>query len=206
MPASPADSVIALYQQHADAFERDRSRNLGERGWLRHFLDLLPAAAPRVLDIGCGNGNPIARHLIEQGCAMTGVDASLPMLTRARAAFPDQQWIAADMRHMPLTEPFDGLLAWHSFFHLKPEDQRPMFAVFQRLAAPGAPLMFTSGTTLGEAIGEFEGQPLYHGSLDRMEYRRLLEANGFEVLRYSEGDAQCGGANIWLARRVPDSP
>ena len=53
----------------------------------------------------------------------------------------------------------------------------------------------------GEAIGELEGQPLYHGSLDRQEYRDLLEANGFEVVRYVEWDEECGRANVWLARR-----
>ena len=153
-PTSPADNVVALYQEHARAFERQRSRDLFERGWLTRFLALLPASGkPRVLDIGCGNGVPIARHLIEQGCEIMGVDTSLPLLAGAQAAFPDHRWIAADMRRMPLNETFHGLIAWHSFFHLKPEDQRPLFATFARLAAPGAPLMFTSGTTLGKRSG-----------------------------------------------------
>ena len=152
-PTSPADNVVALYQEHARAFERQRSRDLFERGWLTRFLALLPASGkPRVLDIGCGNGVPIARHLIEQGCEIMGVDTSLPLLAGAQAAFPDHRWIAADMRRMPLNETFHGLIAWHSFFHLKPEDQRPLFATFARLAAPGA-LMFTSGTTLGKRSG-----------------------------------------------------
>lgn len=38
-----------------------------------------------------------------------------------------------------------------------------MFPVFAAHAAPGAVLMFTSGPTAGEAIGEWEGEPLYHG-------------------------------------------
>lgn len=202
MSTSPADDVISLYQDHADAFARLRSTTLIERAWLTEFLTQLPVPSPRVLDIGCGYGVPIARHLIEHGCRITGVDTSLPLLARAQAAFPDHQWIAADMRRMPLTEPFHGLIAWHSFFHLSPEDQRPMFNEFRRLAAPGAVLMFTSGTGLGEAIGEFEGRPLYHGSLDSAEYRDLLEANGFQVLRHVQEDAACGGATVWLAKRV----
>ena len=153
-PTSPADNVIALYQEHARAFAQQRSRDLFERGWLTRFLALLPASGkPRVLDIGCGNGVPIARHLIEQGCEITGVDTSLPLLAGAQAAFPDHRWIAADMRRMPLNETFHGLIARHSLFHLRPEEQRPLFATFARLAAPGAPLMFTSGTTLGKRSG-----------------------------------------------------
>ena len=77
----------------------------------------------------------------------------LPLLAGAQAAFPDHRWIAADMRRMPLNETFHGLIAWHSLFHLRPEEQRPLFATFARLAAPGAPLMFTSGTTLGKRSG-----------------------------------------------------
>ncbi|MCG2599437.1 MULTISPECIES: class I SAM-dependent DNA methyltransferase [Achromobacter] len=195
-------NVMALYQAHAAAFERDRGAALIERAWLADFLAALPAAAPRVLDIGCGTGVPIAGHLIEHGCRITGVDSSTALLARAAARFPEQAWIAADMRQLPCAGPFDGLIAWHSFFHLSPEDQRPMFAQFRRLAAPGAALMFTSGTTLGEAIGQLDGQPLYHGSLDSAEYRELLAANGFEVLRHVEWDAACGNATVWLARRT----
>ncbi|WP_238160384.1 class I SAM-dependent methyltransferase [Pigmentiphaga sp. H8] len=201
MSKSPADNVIALYREHAAAFEKNRNHELIERAWLNRFLELLPGFQPDVLDIGCGSGAPMARYLIQNGCRVTGVDTSLPLLARARESFPEQRWIAADMRQMPVTGSFHGLLAWHSFFHLSPEDQRPMFATFRRLAAPGAVLMFTSGTRLGEAIGQFEGKPLYHGSLDTSEYQELLRANGFAVVRYVEEDVTCGGATIWVAKQ-----
>ena len=61
--------------------------------------------------------------------------------------------------------------------------------------------MFTSGTTEGEAIGEWQGEPLYHGSLDTAEYRERLERNGFEVLDHVVSDPGCGHATIWLARK-----
>ena len=61
--------------------------------------------------------------------------------------------------------------------------------------------MFTSGPAFGEAIGTFEGEPLYHGSLDPAEYRALLDAQGFEVVAHVAEDATCGGHTIWLARR-----
>jgi len=200
LPKSPADNVISLYREHAAAFEKNRNHEFIERTWLNRFLDLLPGSQPDVLDIGCGSGAPMARYLIQNGCRVTGVDTSLPLLARARESFLEQRWVAADMRQMPVTGSFHGLLAWHSFFHLSPEDQRPMFATFRRLAAPGAVLMFTSGTRLCGAIGQFEGKPLYHGSLDTSEYRELLCANGFAVVRHVDDDATCGGATVWLAK------
>lgn len=202
MSRSPADDVVSIYREHADAFVRQRGKGLIERAWLDAFLALLPGTSPRVLDIGCGFGVPIAQYLIERGCRVTGVDTSVPLLNRAKAAFPEHQWIAADMRQMPVAGPFDGLIAWHSFFHLSPEDQRGMFREFRRLAAPGAVLMFTSGPGLGEAIGEFEGRPLYHGSLEGAEYRGLLAGNGFEVVRHVVEDAGCAGATVWVAKRA----
>lgn len=117
--------VMALYRAHAAAFERDRGNTLIERAWLADFLAALPAAAPRVLDIGCGTGMPIAGHLIDNGCQLTGVDSAPALLARAAARFPRHTWIAADMRRLPCAGPFDGLIAWHSFFHLAPKTSGP---------------------------------------------------------------------------------
>ena len=35
-----------------------------------------------------------------------------------------------------------------------------MFSVFRKHAATGTALMFTSGTSYGEAVGDLEGEPL----------------------------------------------
>lgn len=196
-----ASHVIALYQAHVAAFARRRSRGLIERDWLAAFLQALPPGGRNILDLGCGTGEPMARHLIGRGCRLTGVDGASAMIARAQARFPDQRWITADMRALPALGRFHGLIAWHSLFHLTPHDQPPIFATFRRLAHPGAVLMFTTGPAQGETIGAFEGQPLYHASLDSRAYRALLSANGFEVLRHVVEDAGCGGATVWLARQ-----
>jgi SAM-dependent methyltransferase len=197
---NPADRIIDLYQRHTQAWDEARSRNLFERAWLDRFAALLPPGGP-VLDIGCGSGEPIAHHLIENGYALTGVDAAPAMIGLCRSRFPSGTWLVADMRKLALGRRFDGLLAWDSFFHLRPEDQRAMFPIFAAHAAPKAALMFTSGPSFGEAIGTFEGEPLYHGSLDPAEYRALLDAQKFEVVAHVAEDASCGGHTIWLARR-----
>ena len=195
-----ADAIISLYQRHATAYDRQRGRKLMEARWLDRFLSLLPAA-PSVLDIGCGMGEPIARHLIERGCAVTGIDSSEPLIGLCRERFPLHSWQVADMRSLALGRRFDGLIAWDSFFHLRQDDQRLMFPRFREHAAEGAALLFTSGPGHGEAVGIFEGEPLYHASLAPEEYRRLLEENGFAVVEHVVEDAACGGHTIWLAQR-----
>ena len=150
--------------------------------------------------MGCGSAEPIARYLIEKGCDVTGVDSSLPLIGMCKDRFPDQDWIVADMRELSLDRRFDGILAWDSFFHLCPEDQRRMFPIFRRHAESKAALMFTSGPSHGEAIGTYKGEPLYHGSLDGAEYRSLLSQNGFDVVSHIVEDQDCGYHTVWLAQ------
>lgn len=205
MPKSAADAVLDIYEKNASAWAhlRMQAQPHLEQSWLDRFLSLTGTAGRNILDLGCGSGQPIAEYLINNACQVTGVDGAPSLIKVARQTFPEQTWIAADMRKLPALAKFNGLIAWHSFFHLKPEDQRPMFEAFGHLCLPGAPLMFTSGTSLGEAIGTFEGQPLYHGSLDAAEYRTLLQGNGFNVIEHVAEDPSCGGASVWLAQKIP---
>ncbi|MFD2642736.1 class I SAM-dependent DNA methyltransferase [Pseudomonas japonica] len=202
MPHHPsAHRIIDLYDRHADTWDRLRNNHFPDRKWIERFHSLLQPSS-RVLDIGCGSGQPVARLLIEAGHQVTGVDSSAQMIAQCRARFAAHEWISADMRTLDLNRQFAGILAWNSFFHLHPDDQRRMFPVFQRHAAPGTLLMFTSGTGLGEALGEFQGETLYHASLDPQEYRSLLHEHGFEVLEHVVEDPESGGLTVWLSRAL----
>ena len=194
-------NIIDLYERHAAAYDTDRGRGLFERGWLERFRAAMQPHAT-VLDLGCGMGEPIARYFIENGHPVTGVDSAPSLIRLCETRFPDAAWIVADMRRLDLGAQFGGILAWDSFFHLKVEDQRAMFATFRAHAAPGTALMFTSGPARGEAIGSYHGEPLYHASLDQEEYAALLGTYGFQVLDHVTEDATCGGHTVWLAHLI----
>lgn len=198
---SEAKRVVGLYERHAHAFDDIRSKHFFEKPWLDRFTAGLARGAA-ILDIGCGSGEPIASGLIDRGLALTGVDSAETLIGLCRERFPAHEWLVADMRSLSLGRRFDGILAWHSFFHLASDEQRAMFPVFADHSADGAMLMFTSGPGEGVAIGTFEGEPLYHASLDPEEYRLLLRENGFQVLDHVVEDPDCGGATVWLARKI----
>jgi SAM-dependent methyltransferase len=201
-----ADQVIALYTRHAPAWVAAREQGaFVEREWLRRFGVVMgvgetAADGRAVLDLGCGAGQPMAAHLAAQGYAVTGVDASVTMLEMFRARLPLQRAVQADMRTLALGQRFAGILAWDSFFHLRQDDQRRMFAIFRAHAAPRAALMFTSGPVHGVAMGELQGEALYHASLAPEEYTQLLDAHGFDVIAMSVEDPDCGNRTIWLAQ------
>jgi len=196
-----SENIIALYERHADAWVQARSleSNLYEKPWLDRFRALLPFAG-KVLDCGCGAGEPIAQYLNQCGYAVMGIDSSVAMVRMFRARLPGQRAVVADMRTFCFPETFHGILAWDSFFHLNQSDQRKMFSTFRNHAAPGAALMFTSGPSQGEIVGRLQNEPLYHASLDAAEYRQLLEEQGFAVLEHRAEDQSCFGRTVWLAQ------
>jgi SAM-dependent methyltransferase len=198
--STEAERIIEIYESLAEVWvdARLREANLYERGWLDRYCALLPPGGS-VLDIGCGAGEPIARHFGELGYAVTGVDSSPSMIAMFRARHPDREAFVADMRTLCIPRKYNGILAWASFFHLNHADQRRMFPIFRAHAAPGAALMFTSGPEHGEVVGRLEGEPLYHASLDAREYRRLLENEGFTIVANVKEDQTCGGRTVWLA-------
>jgi SAM-dependent methyltransferase len=196
-----APDVYHLYERYAREYDRDRGRALVERSYLDEMLDHL-GERPRILDLGCGSGEPIARFFIEKGGELTGVDAAPAMITLCRQRFPKAHWLVADMRALDLESRFDGILAWDSFFHLGPDDQRRMFEIFAAHIAPRGLLLFTTGPQAGEATGDFYGNTLFHASLDRQEYDSLLDGAGFTVLRHRSEDPDCGLHTVWLAQSV----
>lgn len=194
-----ADNITRLYERHAKLWDTSRGKTLFERSWLDHFAALIPQGGA-ILDIGCGSGEPLARHFIESGYAVTGIDSSPSLIEMCRTRFPNADWQVADMRSFSAGESFDGLIAWDSFFHLTFEDQRRMFPLFRAHAKPGTALMFTSGPAHGEAMGVFVGEPLYHSSLSAEEYRALLAEHGFAVIAHKAEDPACGNHTVWLAQ------
>jgi hypothetical protein len=141
--------------------------------------------------------------MAERGLHVTGVDSSPTLISLGRQRLPDHEWLVGDMRSLRLPRQFDGVLAWDSFFHLTPDDQRRMFNIFARHAAPSAALMFNSGPDYGEGVGEYRGDPLYHASLSPNEYTVLLIEIGFEAIAHAVEDWKTGGGRtVWLTRRV----
>lgn len=82
----------AIGPRYSEAFPA-KSGQLACGEWL--LRELGPGA--RVLDIGCGSGEPTLRQLVDGGLAVTGVDLSDGMLGLARRAVPEAGFHRIDM-------------------------------------------------------------------------------------------------------------
>lgn len=195
------DPIREVYDRQAEAYDKARSRTLFEARWLTRFGDALPKGG-RVLDLGCGAGEPISAWLIAEGFRLTGVDFSEGMLSIARDRWPKGDWRVADMRTLDLEVRFDGLIAWNSFYHLTPDEQRNTLPRMAGLLAPGGLLMVTVGPRAGEVTGDVGGEEVYHASLSPAEYATLLEAHGLLLTTFVAEDPACGDLTVMMAKKT----
>ena len=89
------------------------------------------------LELACGSGR-ITIPLAKRGIEMTGLDASQPMLDRARSSSPDVTWTLGDMRTFDLGRKFETVfIAHNSLLHL--HDAADIVRCFERARAHLAP-------------------------------------------------------------------
>jgi cyclopropane fatty-acyl-phospholipid synthase-like methyltransferase len=194
--------VIPLYEAEADYWLNDRAKStFSERKYLDWVVE--NTGGPRaILDLGCGDGWPIAAYFIDKGFSVTGVDGSGRMIEKAKKRFPKQKWIVEDMRNLHLGKRFEAIIAWDSFFHLSQNEQSSMFQVFQNHLSTNGCLLFTSGPSHGEKIGVLNGKELYHASLSPEEYRALFTKFGLQEIAYDPEDTDCGSHTVWRCKRM----
>ncbi|MFH1501568.1 MAG: class I SAM-dependent methyltransferase [Candidatus Eisenbacteria bacterium] len=94
--------------------------SLEEARFIRQALRLRPGS--RVLDAPCGDGR-ISLALAGMGCRVTGVDACVPSVRRARRLARARRWKqwppefhVGDMRELEVRRPFKAVLNWWGSF------------------------------------------------------------------------------------------
>lgn len=198
-----ANETRAIYERQAAQYDANRSRALFEARWLARFAAGLAPGA-HVLDLGCGTGEPIARWFMAEGFRVTGVDFANAMLDIARSRWPDGDWHHGDMRTLDLGQTFDGIIAWNSFFHLRPDEQRVCIARLADHLAPGAPLMLTVGPRAGAVSSTVGGDTVYHASLSPADYATCLEAHGLRLTGFLAEDPEANEHSVLMARKDHD--
>ena len=197
----PLKHTHTVYEKCAHQFDADRTKTLFELPWLERFTES-QVPGGQILDLGCGSGEPMAEYLIAQGYRVSGLDFSEPLLALARKRFPRHTWMHGDIRNLDLGMTFDGILAWHSLFHLTPSDQRLAIPRILAHLRSGGRFMATVTPVAGETTGLAGGESVYHGGLSPEEYRSLLTANGVDIEAFRITDPDCGGATIVLGTKL----
>lgn len=177
------DVVRTGYDAIASQYLAARHAHPLQVSLLEDFAGRLPKGA-RVLDAGCGAGDPVARTLSER-FAVTGVDISEEQIRLARQIVPQATFLCQDMTALDFPdESFEGICSLYAVIHVPRVEHGPLLRSFHRLLKPGGLLLLCmgSGNWPGE-VEEFYGAPMYWSHYDAATNRRMTEEVGFHIVR-----------------------
>ena len=103
---------------------------------------LAPRPGERIVDLGCGTGR-LAGEISKAGAQAVGVDIDPSMIERARAAYPDVEFVVADAARFTCGEPFDAVFSNAAIHWVK--DTHGVMATLGEVLKPGGRLVVELG-------------------------------------------------------------
>jgi ubiquinone/menaquinone biosynthesis C-methylase UbiE len=171
-------------------------------GYVDLVLEGLPSGA-KVLDLGCGTGNPIARYIVENGFHLIAVDESEKMLEIAKKVVPKAEFINSDMTSVQLDDGFGAAIAWDSIFHVEREHHAAILRKLAKSLEPGGRLLLSvGGSGADDFTSEMFGHTFFYSGHEPEVTRQLLEAEGFEIEFWEVDDPSSRGHIAVIARKV----
>jgi SAM-dependent methyltransferase len=176
-----------IYDSFAETYEANRDQ-FDMSGLLGSFFEGLAKEKGRLLDLGCGAGEPFPRFFLDRGWEVYGVDFSKKMLRLAAQYAPEMHTICDDMLEVDF-EPahFDAVTCIYSLFHVPHARHPELFAKFRRWLRPGGKALFTyasreyTGQEEFEGLMEFMGRNFFYSHTTPGTLRAQLETAGLSV-------------------------
>ncbi len=180
-------SIQKFYDKFADTYEENRDL-FDMSKVIDSFSRYLDVDKGRLLDLGCGAGEPFPKWFIDHGWKVTGVDFSSRMLELASKYVPEMKTINADMCQVEF-EPgqFDAIIAIYSLFHIPSKEHAALFDKIYRWLRPEGAALFTYATKEYTGSDEFDGyikfmgQELYYSHKSPDKLYAMLEESGFSI-------------------------
>ncbi|MBI5382526.1 MAG: glycosyltransferase [Opitutae bacterium] len=131
------------------------------RAELAHYYNLLIPAEARVLEVGCGGGELLARLRTRD---VTGVDFSAAQIERAKARVPHGRFFVQAGEQLALAETFDVIIVSDTLNYVA--DVQALFERLQTVATPATRLLLNFQSNLwrpllglGRTLGLSEKSP-----------------------------------------------
>jgi len=169
--------------------------------WIDRLVAPLPAGG-RILDLGCGDGQPIARYLLDRGFDVIGVDAAASVVGLAATRFPRGRWIKADMRTVAIAETFDAVIAWNSLTWLTHADRALMARRSAAWLRPEGRLLFNAPIDLDPSRTDYRNGSPYRVDFEATDYTTAIADSGLRLIAHMMADPACDDAGIWLAEKI----
>lgn len=148
-------------------------------------VQMWAASLPRggsVVDVGAGFGEPLTSALIDEGLAVSAIDASPKLVAAFRRRFPGVE-VACEPaeRSRFFDRTFDAALAIGLIFLLPADSQRELIRRIVGVLKPRGKLLFSAPRQVCTWNDVLTGQPSL--SLGAGEYRRILGSSGLHLIK-----------------------
>ncbi|HEV7700798.1 MAG TPA: class I SAM-dependent methyltransferase [Pyrinomonadaceae bacterium] len=209
-----------MLQNSYDLIASEWHANFRGQAYVDHVLayvdEILKGVPPgaKVLDLGCGTGNPIAKHIVERGFRVVGYDQSNELLAIAKTVVPEGEFIHADMVDVEFEGTFAAAVAWDSIFHV---ERKHHAAIYTKIAASlddGGRLLLSVGASDAASAedpnaegftSQMFGQAFFYSGYATDVSRALLETAGFEIELWELDDPASHGHIAVIGRKTAAS-
>lgn len=201
--ANLTDLIKEGYDQMAEAYANERHFLRSDK-YLRKLEQVIPRQAS-ILDLGCGNGLPVAENLLKKGYLVTGLDISPVQIKAARKNCPRGEFLAADLLELkPHEYSVEAIVAFYSIFHLPRKKHLKFLQTLNTFLPIGGWLLITMGDKDFEGFHRLHGVKMWSSHYDPVKNSFLVSEAGFEI-ELDEIDLSSREKHqIILARKVQD--
>lgn len=165
--------------RHQDELDLSRTEM-----WI--YKDFKGKLIGNVVELGFGNGRPIAEDLLNDGCDYLGIDISEKQVELARSYFPQhkERFIQSEMLEFCREQKdnsIGGVVSMFAIFHLPRKYHLELFVELLRILKPSAPLLFTCHPSNWEGTEKewLEAPEMFWSNFSNRWYQLTLTELGF---------------------------
>ncbi|UCC11456.1 MAG: class I SAM-dependent methyltransferase [candidate division WOR-3 bacterium] len=178
-----------------------------ERGYIERLFFSIRQPAPRLLDVGCGDGRH-CRIIEELGGSAIGIDRSRKMIAEARTYYARGHYVIMDMCALAFRSAwFDGIWASGSIYHVPKSTVGQVVQGFKRIVKRHGVIAVSFKLGSGEGLEEnprsYRGSPRFFAYYTKNEMEDVFSRAGFSTIAscaYPEDVYGDGIQQMWFGR------
>ena len=155
-----------------------------DKALLSRFTRHVPKKS-RVLDLGCGAGIPIDKHLADKGYKVTGIDFADGMIKLARKNVRNAKFVKMDITKMNFpSNYFDAAISFYAIIHIPRKNHSKIYKKLHKILKPNAIMMLNASgqKTWEETVKDYLGVPMFWSFYSPKKTLKIIQKESFEII------------------------